>query len=54
MSYKVQKTTLISDLSNKDLRYLNMAIEMAEKSQFDSSKRLGAVLIGKGIYRIQG
>jgi hypothetical protein len=50
MSYKLNKITPIKNLGNRDLRYLDMAIEMAEKSLFDSSKRLGAVLLGKGIY----
>jgi hypothetical protein len=42
--YSLYKITPISDLPKKDIKAINMAIEVAEKSQFDSTKRLGACL----------
>ena len=46
--YSLYKITPISDLSKKDIYPINLAISVAEKSQFDSTKRLGACLQGKG------
>lgn len=46
--YKLYKRIPISDLSTKDLKGLNMACGIAERSPFTSSKRLGACLKGKG------
>lgn len=46
--YKIVKITPLSELKNKDWRYLNIANQAAEKSIFESSKRLGACIVGKG------
>ncbi len=46
--YKLSKMTPISQLTTKDLKGLNMACDIAQKSPFASSKRLGACLKGKG------
>lgn len=46
--YSIYKITPISDLTKKDLTRINMAISIAEKSEFDNTKRLGAYIEGKG------
>lgn len=47
-SYTLHSITPLSDLRSKDWKYLNMAANMAEKSSFKSSHRLGACIEGKG------
>lgn len=46
--YKLYKITPIAELHSKDLKGITMACNIAEKSPFASSKRLGAYLKGKG------
>ena len=46
--YSLNRITPISSLNSKDIFCLNEAISVAETSRFDSSKRLGAYLQGKG------
>ncbi len=46
--YKFISIKPLEQLSSKDWYYLNLATHIAEKSNFDSSKRLGAVIVGKG------
>jgi hypothetical protein len=48
MSYKLVSVQNLDSLRNKDWFYLNMASNVAEDSKFDSSKRLGAVIVGQG------
>lgn len=47
-SYSLYRTTPLSELTAKDLKYLSLAVQSAENSLYDSSKRLGALLQGKG------
>ena len=42
--YKLHSITPLSDIRPKDWKYLNLAIQVAEKSNFNSSLRLGACL----------
>lgn len=46
--YKLTNTIPFNELGRKHLRYLNMAIDSAEKSEFNSSLRLGSCLVIKG------
>jgi hypothetical protein len=48
MSYKLNSIKPLDELTSKDWYYLNTATSVAEKSNFDSSKRLGAVIVGQG------
>jgi hypothetical protein len=48
MSFITTNITPMINLTNKDWKYINAAADIAEKSRFDSSKRLGACIIGKG------
>jgi hypothetical protein len=48
--YSFKSIVPLDELRNKDLFYLNLAINRAEESKFDSSKRMGACIVeGKGI-----
>ena len=42
--------TLIENLPAKDLRFLNLALEEIEKSEFHSSLRVGACLVNGKVY----
>ena len=42
------KMTPLSNIKTKEWKIINMAATTAEKSNFEPSKRLGAVLSGKG------
>lgn len=53
MLYDIVKVTSISDLTSKDMKCLDYAIDQAELSEFTSSRRLGACLVIKGRY-VQG
>jgi hypothetical protein len=46
--YCLSKTTNISDLSKRDMDCLSSAINAAQNSCFESSKKLGACLLLKG------
>lgn len=46
--YKIVNIKSIEDLTKKDWYYINLATEVAKNSKFETCKRLGAVLIGKG------
>lgn len=46
--YVLTKITPLNDITNKDIKALNLAIAQAEKSQFSSSRRLGACLVVQG------
>ena len=52
--YTLNKTTNYSDLSKRDLTYINNAISSAETSPFHSSLRLGACIILKGYCILRG
>lgn len=46
--YSLNKITPITNLNKRELSLVNSAIDVAEKSEFTSSLRLGAVLQQKG------
>ncbi len=46
--YSLIKMTPLSNIKTKEWKIINMAATTAEKSNFEPSKRLGAVLSGKG------
>lgn len=52
--YVLTKITPLSMLTTKDLRSLDLAINQAEKSSFDSSLRLGSCLELKGLRVLWG
>ena len=54
MHYTLTKTTPLNKISKKDIISLNLAISSAEKSLFDSSRRLGACLTVKHQYILWG
>lgn len=43
--YSNTKIIPLKDLKSMDLYYLNMAIQVAEESRFESSHRVGACLV---------
>lgn len=47
-TYVLTKITPLDDITNKDVKALNLAISQAEKSLFGSSRRLGACLVVQG------
>ena len=50
MLYEIVKITSISNLTNKDMKCIDFAIDQAELSEFTSSRRLGSCLVIKGSY----
>ena len=46
--YVLTKKTPLNKISSKDYKALQLAINQAEKSLFDSSRRLGACLVVQG------
>ena len=54
MYYTLIKTTPLSKINKKDITSLNFAISSAEKSLFDSPRRLGACLLVKHQYILWG
>ena len=46
--YNLTNITPLDKITSKDYKALQIAIVQAEKSNFDSSRRLGACLVFKG------
>ena len=46
--YQLIRITPLAQIGPNHERNINLAISVAEKSRFDDSKRLGALLEGKG------
>ena len=46
--YKLVNIIPFDKIASKDIKYINNAAKIAEKSSFDSSKKLGACVEGKG------
>lgn len=52
--YKTTNFNYLENLTSKDWIYLNLAKNIAENSKFDSSKKLGAVILSRGKCLLQG
>jgi hypothetical protein len=46
--YKLTNIKFFDELTKRDYYYINLATNIANESKFDSSKRIGAVLLGQG------
>lgn len=46
--YVITKITPLNEINSKDYKALQLAIHQAEKSLFNSSRRLGACLVVQG------